>query len=108
MNIKEYLRCNNLPTGRILSMSKSGYRDTNPNSVVYFNANLVTANDGKIWYGDLDLTKDGETLKAIAEETNTIIYVLRELDARFEYENEDGIKLIKKAVWDTTQEIPFI
>jgi hypothetical protein len=30
------------------------------------------------------------------------------MDARFEYESEDGVKLIQKAVWDTTQEIPFI
>lgn len=105
MNIKELLRNNHFPVGRILSMSKSGYRDANPNSVVYFNANLVTANDGKIWYGDLDLTKDGETLKAIAEETGVILYVLREMDGRFENEELDGVNLIKKAVWNTTQEI---
>lgn len=105
MNINELLKNNNFLIGRMLSMSKSDYRDANPNSVVCFNANLVTAKDGKIWYGDLDLTKDGEVLKTIAEETNTIIYVLRELDCRFENESEDGIKLINKAVWDTTQEI---
>lgn len=105
MNIKELLRNNDFAIGRILSMSKSGYRDANPNSVVYFNANLVTAKDGKIWYGDLDLTKDSETLKAIAEEAGVILYVLREMDGRFENEELDGINLIKKAIWNTTQEV---
>ena len=105
MNIKELLRNNDFAIGRILSMSKSGYRDANPNSVCYFNANIVTAKEGKIWYGDLDLTKDGETLKVIAEEIGVILYVLREMDGRFENEELDGINLIKKAVWNTTQEV---
>jgi hypothetical protein len=105
MNINETLKANGFIMGRMISFSKSDYRDKNPNSVCYFNANIVTAKEGKVWYGDLDLTKDGESLKTIAEETNTIIYVLRELDCRFENESEDGIKLINKAVWDTTQEI---
>jgi hypothetical protein len=105
MNINETLKANGFIMGRMISFSKSDYRDKNPNSVCYFNANIVTAKEGKVWYGDLDLTKDGEVLKTIAEETNTIIYVLRELDCRFENESEDGIKLINKAVWDTTQEI---
>ena len=107
MEIIDYLKANGLYNSRMISASKSMYRMDNPNSVVYFNANIVTAKDGKIWWGDLDLTKDGETLKAIAEETNTIIYVLREMDCRFENEGEDSVKLINKAVWDTTQEIPF-
>lgn len=106
MNINNILTANGLMMGRVISYSKSDYRDKNPISVCYFNANIVTAKEGKIWYGDLDITKDGETLKAIAEEIGEIIYVLRELDGRFEYEDEDGVKLIKKAVWDTTQEIP--
>lgn len=103
MNINEILRANGLVIGRMISFSKSDYRDRNPNSVCYFNANIVTAKDGKIWYGDLDLTKDGETLKAIAEEAGVILYVLREMDGRFENETLEPINLIKKAVWDTTQ-----
>jgi hypothetical protein len=94
MNINEILRANGLITGRMISFSKSDYRDRNPNSVCYFNANIVTA-------------KDGESLKAVAEATGEIIYVLREMDGRFEHEDEDGTKLIQKAVWDTTQEIPI-
>ena len=105
MNINEILTANGLMMGRMISYSKSDYRDKNPNSVVYFNANIVTPNDGKIWYGDLDITKDGETLKAIAEEAGVILYLLREMDGRFENEELDGVKLIKKAVWDTTQEV---
>jgi hypothetical protein len=107
MNINEILKANGFIMGRMISFSKSDYRDKNPNSVCYFNANIVTAKEGKVWYGDLDLTKDGESIKAVAEATGEIIYVLREMDGRFEHEDEDGTKLIKKAIWDTTQEIPI-
>lgn len=93
--------------GRMISYSKSVYRSANPNHVCVFNANIITARDGKQWYGDLDLTLDADTLKTIANELGTTLYVLRESDARFENENLDGSVLIKKAVWDTTQDIPF-
>ncbi len=100
-------RDNNLPEARMISLSKSEYRDSNPHSVCIFNANVITAKDGKIWYGDLDLTKDANALKAVSKELGVILYVLRESDARFENEDKGGVELIQKAVWDTTQDIPF-
>jgi hypothetical protein len=106
MELNKTLRQHNLPMGRMLSYSKSEYRMANPKSVCYFNANIVTAREGKVWYGDLDLTKDALALKTIAEEHNEIIYVLKELDCRFEDEGKDGTELITKAVWDTTQPCP--
>ena len=107
MNTYNYIQDNGLRRGRMISDSKSGYRQSNPNSVCYFNANIITASEGKVWFGDLDLTKEGETLKAIANETNTILYVLKEHDCRFEGEDQHHLGLLSKAVWDTTQEIPF-
>lgn len=92
--------------GRMLSYSKSGYRESNPNSIAYFNANIVTVTDGKIWYGDLDLTKDGEALKRVAIELGEPIFILKELDCRFEDEGNPASDLIKKAVWNTTEQIP--
>src|ERR1035437_3893373 len=97
----------NLPIGRMLSYSKSEYRSANPRSVCYFNANVVTVRGGKVWHGDLDLTKDALALKTVAEDLGEIIYVLKELDCRFEDEDKDGTELITKALWNTTQACPI-
>lgn len=81
--------------GRMISGSKSGYHNKYPNHIVIFNANLCTESEGKIWFGDLDLTLDKEHLSELAVALNQDLYVLRELDARFE--NEDS-PLLKNAV----------
>jgi len=107
MEIRQSLKDNGFITGRMISYSKSAYREANPKSVCYFNANIVTARDGKIWYGDLDLTKDALGLKVVAEQIGQTIYVLKELDCRFEDEGKDGTQLISKAVWDTNQSCPI-
>lgn len=78
--------------GRLLSGSKSGYMDKYGTHVVVFNANLFVGKD-KIWYGDLDLTLDKEILLESAKELNQTLYVLYEMDGRFE--NEDNPKLEK-------------
>lgn len=106
MEITKLLSNEHLSIGRIISYSKSEYREANPNNVAYFNANIVTITDGKVWFGDLDLTKDGDTLKRVAIELGEPLFVLKELDCRFEDEGKSASELITKAVWDTTQEIP--
>jgi hypothetical protein len=105
-NTVSLLKQHGLNMGRMLAYSKSEYHSANPHSVCYFNANIVTARDGKIWFGDLDLTKDALTLKVIAEQIGEIIYVLKEIDCRFEDENKDGVNLIQKAVWDSNAACP--
>lgn len=77
--------------GRMISGSKSGYRRVYPENFVIFNANLCTQKE-KIWYGDLDLTKDKDILSEIAKELNETLYVLYEMDARFENENNFNIE----------------
>ena len=72
--------------GRMISMSKSAYVDSKKTSVPIFNANICTKESGKIWFGDLDVTLDKEKLSALATGMGQDIYVLRELDARFENE----------------------
>jgi len=65
--------------------SKSSYRRQFPNNVVMFNACVCTKSKGKIWHGDLDVTRDGDLLKlarALCEE----VYVLHESVARLENE----------------------
>ena len=84
-----------LYSGRMLSGSKSGYFSQHPKNTVVFNGNVVVENGGKIWYGDLDVTKEFDTLKEIADEIGQDLYILREHDARFDKENA-GIKYWKK------------
>lgn len=98
-------------TGRMISGSKSGYLDkyykdekghyTEDIKNVVFNANVLTFEDGKVWYGDLDLNKDVEQLKRIAKALGKDLYVLREMDARFGSENEPIQHLLDKSVWST-------
>lgn len=82
--------------GRMISASKSGYRESFPDNLAIFNANICTKNEGKIWYGDIDLTKAKEDLSNIATETQEDLYVLYEMDARFE--SATAPKLEKAAV----------
>lgn len=104
--ILENLKNGGFIMGRMISWSKSDYRINNPKNVCVFNANIITK-EGKVWHGDLDITKDGEKLKEIAEQEGVIIYVLREMDCRFGNEDDDFTKLVEKSVWDTTQSIPY-
>lgn len=77
--------------GAMLSWSKSEYRNENPNNLVVYNSNVCT-NKGKIWYGDLDLTKSGEKLKELAKALDQTIYVLYEMDGRFENEKNPRLE----------------
>lgn len=69
----------------------SGNKKCPQGHICVFNANICTASKGKIWFGDLDLTKDKEALIEMAKEEGENIYVLREYDARFE--NEETPKI---------------
>lgn len=77
--------------GRLLSGSKTGYRNSYPKNVIIFNANLCIE-EGKIWFGDIDITKSKDDLIEIATTTNRKIYVLYEMDGRFENENDPQLK----------------
>ena len=72
--------------GRMVSGSKSGFCASHPDSEPVFNANVCTKEDGKIWYGDLELGADGTRLQALADALGRVVHVLREMDARFENE----------------------
>lgn len=72
--------------GRMISSSKSGYLENNPNHVPVFNANVCTRQLGKFWFGDIDLTLDKTKLANLAIGLEQDVYVLSEMDARFERE----------------------
>ena len=81
--------------GRMLSGSKSGYIERYPEGKPIFNANIITS-QGKVWYGDIDLFYDKEKLQNVADLINDTIYVLREMDARFDTEeNPDTSKAVE-------------
>lgn len=85
------------PCARLVGMSKTDYRNRHPDHKVYYNANIFTQEDGKIWFGDIDLTLDEKNLKQLSVELDKEIFLMREMDGRFE--NEDTALLKEKAVW---------
>jgi hypothetical protein len=96
---------NRLHMARLVG-SKSYYCTSNPQNVVFFNANLIDEKLGKVWFGDLDLTKDAPILIKIAKELKTTFYVLREMDCRFNNENKSIKGLRKVSKWNTNKNIP--
>ncbi len=76
---------------RLIAGSKSTYKKCFPKNLVVFNANVVVEGLGKVWHGDLDLTRDEALLVRLAELTDREVYVLPEMAARFE--NEKSPKL---------------
>ena len=76
--------------GKMISASKSGYIERHPGNLAIFNSNVCTE-EGKIWWGDIDVTKSKENLSGLAKEMGKTIYVLFEMDGRFE--NEEAPKI---------------
>ncbi len=70
---------------RLISPSKTRYREANADHVAVFNANVCIA-AGKLWYGDFDLTLDEAQLVDLATRTGEVVYLLYETDGRFEHE----------------------
>ncbi len=68
--------------GRMLSGSKTAPQGEK----IVWNANVCTIGNGKIWFGDLNVTTSIDELTNLAFHLNTPVYVLFEMDARFENE----------------------
>jgi len=95
-------------SGRMITGSKSGYSKTYPGNAAIFNANIFAISGDsyeKVWHGDLDLTLDSEKLLKISETLGKEIVVLREMDGRFDNEEEP---ILENAVasYDSNREIP--
>lgn len=73
--------------GRLLSASKTMYREKFPNNKVYFNACLFDKNLKQIWWGDIDLDMDKESLQMLADFLGEPIYLTMEQPFRW-----DGLK----------------
>jgi hypothetical protein len=83
-------------TGRMISGSKSVYCFQYPTHEVYFNANIIV-NGKKEWHGDIDLTIDRPILEEIATDLQQSLFILSEMDARFENENLSKEEFEKRA-----------
>ena len=102
--IRETFRKWDLGFGRMIGFSKTEYRYENPDNKVLFNANIFIEGIGKVWYGDLDLTLSKRALTEIATELNSTLYILSELDGRFENENLEIDVVKSKAKYIVTKD----
>ena len=93
----EIFKKHNLPINRLIAFSKSTYRKAYPDNFVLFNANIITKEYGKIWFGDLDITRDSGILQDVSNELEMDLYILYEHDARFGHEDDPIDVLISKA-----------
>ena len=73
--------------GAMISGSKTMYRNRYPNNFAIFNANVCVGLD-KVWWGDLDVTVSKDKLISLAKVLNDVVFVLYEMDGRFENEDE--------------------
>lgn len=73
--------------GAMISGSKSGYMTRNPKNLAIFNANVCVGLE-KVWWGDIDITLSKDNLINLAKELNDVVFVLYEMDGRFENEDE--------------------
>ena len=91
------MRKHGFELSRMIAYSKSTYIAKRPNNQAIFNANVVT-DQGKIWWGDLDLADDSEKLQQVANDLNCNLYILREMDYRFGKENRPFREVERLAV----------
>ena len=77
--------------------------DRFPDNEVYFNANIFVLGEGKIWYGDIDVTKEKEKLENVARGIGKDLYILREMDGRFGNEELKDSEIITRAICKITK-----
>ena len=106
MEIQKHFDAYGFYDARMIGGSKSFYHGEHRDDLIVFNANVLMSGYGKVWYGDLNITQDYLILKSIADTLDTKLYVLWESDGRFGEETKPFDELIKKSVWNTTEDKP--
>jgi hypothetical protein len=86
------------PPGRTIGLPKTAYPGAHDDHAVVLNAN-VCFEQGKVWWGDIDLTTDEAQLAELAAQTGQTVYVLWEEDGRFEHEDAP---ILEDAAYSTT------
>ena len=77
------------------------YKNSPVDTTCIYNAIVVTRSQGNVWYGDISIANDGNTLRKIASEVGEPLYVLHETDYKVDGEVRPMDELISKAVWNT-------
>lgn len=76
--------------GRLLSGSKSLYRERHPDGRPVFNCNLFVENE-KAWHGDVDLVTESDTLQQLANALGKSVYIFTEHPYR--WMKDEDVKL---------------
>ena len=87
MKLAQQFQDAGLCMGQMISGSKTLYRNMFPKHMVCFNGNIFVEGLGKVWWGDIDVTLSKAVLRKVAYDNQVTLYVLREMEGRFE--NED-------------------
>jgi hypothetical protein len=101
----QLMHIHGLHISRMISGSKSRYIEDHKDKGddyrrgIIFNANIISRAHGKFWYGDLDVNIDAPKLKEVAKQLNEDLLVLREMDARFENDNQPYDYYLNKAAF---------
>lgn len=91
--------------GALICGSKSLYRKFNPKNLAIFNSNVCVGLK-KVWWGDIDVTLSKDKLISLSKEIKDVIFVLYEMDGRFENDKEPLIEnYIIKFLPDGTYEL---
>ena len=81
--------------------SKSGYRASHSGCVFVPNANVFSVRHGKLWWGDLDIAKNGPALEKVAHRLRCRLFVVREHDGRWGNASLQPQEIQSCAVWCT-------
>lgn len=81
-----------LHAGRMISASKSGYHQSHPGHTVFYNAcifirvkvRLFRHEYRQVWWGDIDLTLEGDGVQRVADLRGETLYVTSEHFGRWE------------------------
>jgi len=101
-DIQKIFEAHNFFDGRMIGGSKTHYRKEHPDDLIVFNANVITKTYSKVFYGDINLTEDFDTLRKIAKCIGEPLYVLSEMSARFGNEDRPIEELLAESIWNTT------
>jgi len=97
------LQSHGFQSGRLIALSKSGYRKALPKHWIIFNAKVFTRRGLVLRSVDLDLTVDAEKLTAAARAIDENLFVLCENDPSFFWQRctMPMSQVLKYAIWWT-------
>ena len=81
--VGKYLEAHGFIEGRLITFSKSLYREAYPKHIVLFNACLFNTKGEEVWWGDVDLTRDWKVFYETARALNETLILTPETPYRF-------------------------